>query len=69
MVGRWGRQVRGPLPLGCDRLGRVLWLWGRLCFFICERKWSFPQFFRGPLWSSPTGLAMRLQGLFCKRDF
>jgi hypothetical protein len=61
LVGRWGRQVRGPLPLGRDRLGRVLWLWGCLCFVICERKWSSPQFFRGPLWPSPIVAPEHLQ--------
>jgi hypothetical protein len=50
LVGRWGRQVRGPLPLGRDRLERVLCL----CFVICKRKWGFPRLFRGPLWLSLT---------------
>jgi hypothetical protein len=54
LVGCWGRQVRGPLLLGRDRFGHVLRLWGRLCFFICERKWVFPRLFRGPLWLSLT---------------
>jgi hypothetical protein len=45
LVGRWGRHVHEPLPLGRDRLGCVLWLWGCLCFVICERKMEFPQVF------------------------
>jgi hypothetical protein len=41
LVGRWGRQVRGPLPLGCDFLECVL------CFvnsfvFCLRKKMGFP---------------------------
>jgi hypothetical protein len=35
-VGRWGRQVRGPLPLGRDCLGRVLHFVNS--FVFCLRK-------------------------------
>jgi hypothetical protein len=41
-------QDRGPLPLGCDCLGRVLRFVGRLCFSICERKWVSPSFLGDP---------------------
>jgi hypothetical protein len=67
LVGRWGRQDRGPLLLIRDCFRRVLRLCVRLCFVICGRKWVFPGYLGDPYgcprhlgphrpgsWPSPT---------------
>jgi hypothetical protein len=51
LVGRWGRQVRGPLPLGRDRFGHVYGC-GVVCVLLFAKESGSPRLFRGPLWLS-----------------
>jgi hypothetical protein len=70
--GCWGRLFWWAAEAGRS-VGSCRWvvivsgvfydLCGRLCFVVCERKWVFPQFFRGPLWLSPTDSGIDLQNL------
>jgi hypothetical protein len=41
LVGRWGRQDRGPLPLGCDRFGCILLFCELLCVLFAKEN-GFP---------------------------
>jgi hypothetical protein len=52
LVGRWGHQGHGPLPLGRDRL----------CFVFLRKKMGFPRFFGGPLWLSSSVAPEHLRG-------
>jgi hypothetical protein len=54
LMGHRGRQDHGPLPLGCDCLGRVLCFVSAFVFCCLRTKMGFPRVFRGPLWLSPT---------------
>jgi hypothetical protein len=44
LVGRWGHQSRGPLPLGRSHFERVLGLRIRLCFVFMKGN-GFPLIF------------------------
>jgi hypothetical protein len=48
LVGHWGHQGRGPLPLGPDCFERVFGLRIRLCFVFLRKKMGFPRFLGDP---------------------